>query len=218
MEPTLEHTTGAPRGQDPLDPATYAGTGVLGQLLAAGHRVTYAEDLVWPGCWYADLRDAKGRCVETGGGATQAEALASLRERCERSEPAALGLAAAPAPREDLTAEDRGGMIGVMTEAELGWALSFIAGFAPGVFDSALAARSEAFADELPGRVDAKLAGEAAADPQGYCTTCGENAGHFIGYEGPRHFRGEGTAASPAELLDAGHEPAVAWRYPDGDR
>jgi hypothetical protein len=47
-----------------------------------------------------------------------------------------------PPPREDLTAEDRGGMIGVMTEAELGWALSFIAGFAPGVFDAAVASRS----------------------------------------------------------------------------
>jgi hypothetical protein len=58
----------------------------------------------------------------------------------------------------------------------------------------------------------------AAGDPQGYCTVCGGNAGHFIGYEGPRHFRGEGTAASPVEITDPGHEPAVAWRYPDGDR
>lgn len=88
-----------PCGQHPLDPATFAGDGVLGRLLAAGHRVTFAEDLAWPGSWYADLRDAQGRCVETGGGATQAAALAGLRERCEHSEPAAAALAAAGALR-----------------------------------------------------------------------------------------------------------------------
>ena len=51
--------------------------------------------------------------------------------------------------------------------------------------------------------------------PQGYCTACGGNAGHFTGYDGPRHYRGEGTVASPVELVDAGHEPVLAWRYPE---
>jgi hypothetical protein len=53
-----------------------------------------------------------------------------------------------------------------------------------------------------------------AAEP--YCTACGAWAGLFHGLEGWRHFRGEGTAASPVELHDAGHEPAVAWTVPPG--
>jgi len=27
-----------------------------------------------------------------------------------------------------------------------------------------------------------------------------------------QHYTGDGTAASPVELFDAGHEPVVAWR------
>jgi hypothetical protein len=50
------------------------------QLLAAPHWVTYAPDPVWGG-YFADLRDGDGRLVETGLGATQAEALADLVRR-----------------------------------------------------------------------------------------------------------------------------------------
>ena len=38
----------------------------------------------------------------------------------------------------------------------------------------------------------------------------------FQGFEGWRHFRGEGTAASPVELYDAGHEAVVRWTVPPG--
>lgn len=38
----------------------------------------------------------------------------------------------------------------------------------------------------------------------------------FLGFEGWRHFRGEGTAASPVVLYDTGHEAAVAWAVPPG--
>lgn len=54
---------------------------LLDQLLAAGHTVTYEPDPVWEGSWFADLRDGDGRLVETGNGATQAEALADLARR-----------------------------------------------------------------------------------------------------------------------------------------
>jgi hypothetical protein len=56
--------------------------GVLEQLLAAGHAITYAADPVWGG-YFADLRDGRGRLVETGLGATQAEALADLTRRVD---------------------------------------------------------------------------------------------------------------------------------------
>jgi hypothetical protein len=53
-------------------------------------------------------------------------------------------------------------------------------------------------------------------DAEPYCLTCGEWVHMFHGVEGWRHFRGEGTAASPVVLYDAGHEPAVAWTIPAG--
>ena len=41
------------------------------------------------------------------------------------------------------------------------------------------------------------------------CSTCGALIGVFIGHgDAWRHYRGEGTAASPVELYDAGHEAA----------
>jgi len=129
--------------------------------------------------------------------------------------------AAAPAPREDLTEQDRTGMIDVMTDHERSVLLSFVAGYAPGVFDAAVAARSGpsgdvTFEDELWNRIDVKLAEEDAALPDAYCTACGGDVSWFNGHDGPRHYRGEGTIENPNELLEPGHEPVVAWRYPDG--
>ncbi len=46
-----------------------------------------------------------------------------------------------------------------------------------------------------------------------FCATCAAAIGIFPGYgEGWRHFRGEGTVASPVELYDVGHAPALGWR------
>jgi len=53
-------------------------------------------------------------------------------------------------------------------------------------------------------------------DAEPYCVTCGQWVGMFHGFEGWRHFRGEGTAASPVELHDTGHEVTVAWAVPPG--
>ena len=53
------------------------------------------------------------------------------------------------------------------------------------------------------------------AEPEGYCTVCGENVSWFLGYEGPQHFRGPHklvTGSERRELFDAGHEPMIAWR------
>lgn len=49
-----------------------------------------------------------------------------------------------------------------------------------------------------------------------YCTGCGSWIGMFVGLEGWRHFRGEGTVASPVELYDAGHEAIPGWMEPPG--
>ena len=53
---------------------------VLDTLLAEGHVIDYAQDAVWSG-WFADLRDSDGRLVETGLGATKAEAAEHLTKR-----------------------------------------------------------------------------------------------------------------------------------------
>jgi hypothetical protein len=49
-------------------------------------------------------------------------------------------------------------------------------------------------------------------DLEPYCYTCGATIGIFLGH-GPAwlHYTGQGTAASPVELYDAGHAPVVAW-------
>ena len=49
--------------------------------------------------------------------------------------------------------------------------------------------------------------------PEPYCTSCGATAGIFIGHgDDWRHYRGQGTVASPVEIFDAGHAPVIAWR------
>jgi hypothetical protein len=53
-------------------------------------------------------------------------------------------------------------------------------------------------------------------DAEPYCLTCGQWVHMFHGHEGWQHFRGQGTAASPVELYDAGHEAVVRWTVPPG--
>jgi hypothetical protein len=58
-----------------------------------------------------------------------------------------------------------------------------------------------------------KSARDTQDDQEPYCATCGADLGIFHGHgDGWHHYRGEGTAASPVELFDAEHAPAVAWR------
>jgi hypothetical protein len=49
--------------------------------------------------------------------------------------------------------------------------------------------------------------------PEPYCTSCGASAGIFIAHgDAWLHYTGQGTVASPVELLDADHEPVIGWR------
>lgn len=147
-----------------------------------------------------------------------AAALDSLLQRLEAE-------ATAPDPAEcgplaELVLEDRVDMVNVMTADERAVLLAHIAGYAPQAFDAAVASRPETFAGELLERIDARDAEEEANAPEGYCKTCGANAGWFIGYEGLQHFRGPhrlvtGTERRELFTPDDGHEPAVAWRYPE---
>jgi hypothetical protein len=53
-------------------------------------------------------------------------------------------------------------------------------------------------------------------EPEPYCTSCGGSVGIFLGHgDGWHHYRGDGTAASPNELFDAGHAPVIGWRGPE---
>jgi hypothetical protein len=90
----------------------------------------------------------------------------------------------------DLTRPERLGLIDVMTDHERSVLLAFIAGYAPEVFDDAIASRPtpyrpEGFAAELLARVEERDQAEYLAEPEGYCTVCGANVSHFFGYEGP---------------------------------
>lgn len=54
---------------------------------------------------------------------------------------------------------------------------------------------------------------ERDGDEEPYCETCGASVGIFYGHgEAWLHYTGQGTADSPVELFDAGHEPVIAWR------
>ena len=108
---------------------------------------------------------------------------------------------------------DRLELLGVMTPDEMSASLAFLAGYAPAMFDAALV-RDRAMTERLQDRLDEDQDDEEDTGVP-YCTTCGEVIGHFIGYDGWQHFRGNGTPENKTELYDPGHEPAVAWRYPE---
>jgi hypothetical protein len=130
---------------------------------------------------------------------------ADLKEQEPRDEGAA--------GKTSLTTGDRTDMVSAMTADERAWMVAFIAGYAPQIFDAAVASRSATFADELADRID--LADEDDDEPETYCKTCGEPVGMFLKHEGWHHYRGEGTQEHPTELYDAGHAPDVGWRWPD---
>ena len=71
---------------------------------------------------------------------------------------------------------------------------------------AALAMLLDGLADDQDDQAD-----DDQADDYNYtCSTCGALIGVFIGHgDGWHHYRGEGTAASPVELFDAGHEATI---------
>lgn len=109
-----------------------------------------------------------------------------------------------------LNADERLELLGVMDPGDMSTSLAWIAAMYPQVFDFAIVRDRE-----LAGRLTTRLAeGEDQDDEdEPYCYQCGSPVGVFYGHgDGWHHWRGEGTAASPVELFDAGHAPEVAWR------
>jgi hypothetical protein len=110
----------------------------------------------------------------------------------------------------DLNLDERLELLGVMDEDDMRSALAWLASHAPAMFDFALVRDRE-----LAGKLTTRLAEGEDQEDEPFCAGCGADIGIFIGLgPGWHHFRGEGTAASPVELYDAGHAPEVGWRKP----
>lgn len=95
-----------------------------------------------------------------------------------------------------LAAADAGRMIA---------ALQFLAGYDPGTFDAILDAVEPWDDSGVP---------DAGEDAEPYCVQCGQDVGIFLRFGlGWRHFRSiDATVGVAYEIIDAGHEPVVAWR------
>ena len=113
---------------------------------------------------------------------------------CRAAPPAA---STAPTPRDRL---DRLARLGPDDKTA---GLAWLATHSPAACDAML----DALQDD-----DEELA---CQEPEPYCATCGADIGIFP-RSGPdwRHYRVHVAPASPAELFDADHAPAIAWRTP----
>lgn len=177
---------------------------MLRALLDEGYRVTFTQDPA-SSDYLADLTGPLGTQA-AGLGQTPAGALASVWPLDE-------DLADEPGPVVDATAAAAlAGKITVLRE----YVGRAAADGGPDLF-----AVLDRVSGDL-GRISLILAaatediGDDTDDVEPYCTTCGQWVHMFHGYEGWRHFRGEGTAASPVELYEAGHKAMVAWTSPPG--
>jgi len=109
-----------------------------------------------------------------------------------------------------LGADERLELLAAMDPDDMRASLAWLVSYAPQIFDFALV-RDRALVERLLDRLDEADADE--DEPEPYCSACGTRIGIFIGHgDAWLHYTGEGTVASPVELYDAGHAPAVAWR------
>jgi hypothetical protein len=98
-------------------------------------------------------------------------------------------------------------LLAVMDDDDMRTSLTIIASIFPQVFDFALV-RDRATAGRLGARHD-----KDRDDQEPYCSACGAAVGIFRGRgDAWLHYTGQGTADSPAEPFDAGHEPVITWR------
>ena len=108
----------------------------------------------------------------------------------------------------DVNNAERLELLGAMDPDDMRTSLAFIASMYPQVFDFALV-RDQAMIERLQARLDE----DQDNDEEPYCGTCGAAVGIFHGRgDAWLHYTGQGTAADPVELFDAGHEPVIAWR------
>jgi hypothetical protein len=108
----------------------------------------------------------------------------------------------------DLAMLERLELLEAMDPDDMRTSLAWLVSYAPQTFDFALV-RDRALVERLQERLDRQH----DDDPEPYCQTCGATAAIFIAHgDDWRHYRGEGTVASPVELFDAGHAPVISWR------
>lgn len=107
--------------------------------------------------------------------------------------------------------EERLELLGAMDPDDMRTSLAWLASHAPQMFGHALV-RDRAVVERLGARLDEDL-DDGLDDDEPYCVTCGGSVGVFYAHgDAWLHYTGEGTAVSPVELFDAGHEPVIAWR------
>lgn len=86
-------------------------------------------------------------------------------------------------------------------------ALTFLAGYAPGIFDAIVAATEPCTSDDHP-------AGDDALEP--FCTQCGARAGIFTARGGDwLHYTGQ-VGDNNVHPYDTDHAPVIAWRPTPG--
>ena len=108
----------------------------------------------------------------------------------------------------DTDTAERLELLGVMDPDDMRDVAGVAHSHAPQMFDFALV-RDLAMVERLTARLNEGQ----DDDEEPYCETCGATIGIFHGHgDAWLHYTGEGTAASPVELFDAGHEPVIAWR------
>jgi hypothetical protein len=108
----------------------------------------------------------------------------------------------------DTDTAERLELLGVMDPDDMRTSLAWLVSHAPQLFDFALV-RDLAMVERLMARLNEGQDG----DEEPYCETCSASIGIFHGRgDAWLHYTGQGTAASPVELYDAGHEPVIAWR------
>jgi hypothetical protein len=98
--------------------------------------------------------------------------------------------------------QDRMDRLATVDAEQMTFALSFLAGFAPEVFDAVLDTAEPCGED---------LVGPDSAEP--FRAVCGAAIGIFL-REGLdwRHFTGDGTTAGEQEVYDPGHAAVLGWR------
>ena len=109
----------------------------------------------------------------------------------------------------DVDLDARLELLGVMDPDDMRTSLAFIVSQYPQMFDFALV-RDSKLVERLQDQLDHQYDDE----PEPYCSACGADLGIFAGRqaEGWLHYSGQGTAAAPVQIFEAGHDAAVAWR------
>ena len=98
--------------------------------------------------------------------------------------------------------QDRMDRLATTSVEQQAFALAFLIGFAPEIFDAILDAAEPCSGD---------LIGPDEAEPR--CAECNARIGIFLSHGlAWQHYRGDGITAGEQEIFSPGHDPVVSWR------